>query len=782
MSKKLRARHLMLAALLLTAMFGLAVGSSAQKSPTFDEGFYISRGWAFLKTGHLLPLGHPPFTNLLSGAGVLLEPDLTDPTTLDGWADNDPEAFSEDFLWHQGINTNRVVFLARLPLIYLGLLLGTVIWRWAREDYGRWCAVLALTLYTFSPNILAHTRLAATDLGIAAFYVGTLYAWTRYWRARSWRWLIISGVMFGLAQASKFSGLFLLPTLGLMTVWYAARKQKNLLPKKSGEPTHEHKAPLVWLWSSLAALIIMGLIGIVTLWATNLFGVRPYPLSGYVSELMHFFDLAAEGHRAYLLGHFSQTGWWYYHPLTLALKMPLPSLIMLLLAALLAVGREIKGYEWEIIFPTLVYLGITMFGSLNVGIRYLLPILPLLFIFSSRIGSGPLRSGWLRYGVLFPLTMWVIASGLWSYPHYISFFNLASGGPNRGYQLLSDSNVDWGQDLPGLAAWLEDRGAGQIYLSYFGQADPSYYGIDYIALPGWPPPEPDPDRPVFNPMNPEPGLYAISASNLVGVQLYEPDTFGYFRAREPIAQVGHSILIYQVDPKEKEPGGWFAQCAAPDSYETEAKLEELTGIEELNHIYFDCQQTLPFPNTPGWLLLPADISPVIDIGEPDYLARLEDGTLRYRVWMVNKAPPSPPQSIIEFPQVKLPLPIAGYVELLGYQVEQGTFAPGETLTLTAWWSVREPPPPPVSIFAHLLAPDGSLIQAADALGIPAEDWERGMVIIQQHRFVIPEDAPPGSAALTVGLYSLSTGERFPISQSGERVVDRVVLRNVTIGE
>jgi hypothetical protein len=525
----------------------------------------------------------------------------------------------------------------------------------------------------------------------------------------------------------------------------------------------------------------MGLIGVFTLWATYLFGVQPYPLSGYVNELKHFFELAEEGHRAYLLGHFSQTGWWYYHPVTLALKMPLPSLIMLLLAVLLAVGRELKRREWEIIFPALVYLGITMVGSLNVGIRYLLPILPLLFVFTSRIVSGPLRSGWLRYGILFPLGLWVIVSGLWSYPHYLSFFNLAAGGPRLGYLRLSDSNVDWGQDLPKLAAWLEDHGAGQIYLSYFGQADPAYYGIDYIALPGWPPPEPDPDRPDFHPLKPEPGLYAISASNLVGVQMYEPDAFGYFRAREPIAQVGHSILIYQVPPEEEQPGGWIAQCAAPEPYETEATLEKLIGMGELQHIYFDCRQTLPFPNTPGWLLLPADIDPVIDIGRPDYLARFEDGTLRYRVWLENDAPPAPP-SMIEFPQVELPLPIAGYVELLGYHVEQGTFSPGETLTVTVWWSVREPPPPPVSIFAHLLTPDGSLIQAADALGIPAEDWEQGMVFIQQHRFVIPEDTAPDSAALTVGLYSLSTGERFPISQSGDRVVDRVVLRSVTIEE
>jgi len=102
--------HLLLAALALIAMFGLATGSSLGNSPSFDEGFYIARGWAFLKTGHLLPLGHPPFTNVLSGLGVLLEPNLPDPASLRGWTANNADAFSKALLWNSGINTTRVVF------------------------------------------------------------------------------------------------------------------------------------------------------------------------------------------------------------------------------------------------------------------------------------------------------------------------------------------------------------------------------------------------------------------------------------------------------------------------------------------------------------------------------------------------------------------------------------------------------------------------------------------------------------------------------------------------
>src|SRR5687767_8294646 len=93
LASRSRSFHLILAALALVVMFSLTLGSSLFSSPTFDEGMYIGRGWAFLRTGHLLPLGHPPLTNVLSGLGVLLEPNLPDPQSLDGWDDNNPEIF-----------------------------------------------------------------------------------------------------------------------------------------------------------------------------------------------------------------------------------------------------------------------------------------------------------------------------------------------------------------------------------------------------------------------------------------------------------------------------------------------------------------------------------------------------------------------------------------------------------------------------------------------------------------------------------------------------------------
>ncbi len=779
-SRKPPAPALILAALLLAGMFQLAFSSIREKSPTFDEGFYIVRGWAYLRTGHLLPLGHPPLTNLISGLGVLLEPGLPDPATLNGWNQGDAERVSQDLLWHRGLNAARIVWLARLPTIFLGLMLAALIWRWARELYGQRAATLALALMAFSPTILANSQLATTDLGVAAFYIAAVYAWARYLHRKTARWLLIAGVLFGLAQASKFSALLLIPTLGLMGLW-AAFRHGSILPRNVPALARRGEGRLGWLVSALISLLVVGLLGVIVVWACQLFSLQPLAPGGYLAEFQHFRELATQGHRAYLLGAFSQTGWWYYHPLTLSVKLTLPELAALAAAVLLAALQRVHRREWEILFPALVHLASSMVVTLNVGIRYLLPAIPLLFVFASRIGAG----GWLKGRRRAAATAALVGAQLWvalqAYPHYLAFFNLAAGGRDNGYRLLADSNLDWGQDLPGLAAYLKEHGAGKIYLSYFGHADPAYYGIDAMALPGWPPPTP---KPAYYPLNPAPGLYAISASNLVGVPPwpFPADSFSYFRSHQPLARIGASIFVYEV-PAEMKPPAWVAQCAAPAPVEQTETIAKLVGVADLKQFYFDCRQSLPIAEKPGWVIFPPAIDPILDLGAPDYTAHSNDGALRYRAWYLAAAPQSPPSTVIS-PPLPLPIPVADHLELLGYQVDAPEVAVGKTLMLTVWWRVRQPPQPPVSIFAHLLPAGGGDFQTpaavGDTLGVRAEDWQPGMILIQRHLFSIGESVAPGEYDLAVGLYSLSTGQRFPVSQTADQVIDRIVLVKIKV--
>jgi hypothetical protein len=87
-----------------------------------------------------------------------------------------------------------------------------------------------------------------------------------------------------------------------------------------------------------------------------------------------------------------------------------------------------------------------------------------------------------------------------AFPDYIPFFNVAAGGWRGGAALLSDSNIDWGQELPALARWQRAHPDRQLFLCYFGSADPRYYGIHYVNLGGSNAPDDQQPRPELPPV------------------------------------------------------------------------------------------------------------------------------------------------------------------------------------------------------------------------------------------------------------------------------------------
>jgi hypothetical protein len=151
-----------------------------------------------------------------------------------------------------------------------------------------------------------------------------------------------------------------------------------------------------------------------------------------------------------------------------------------------------------------------------------------------------------RKAWLYVLLAGAISSGLLAAPHFLAYFNLPSTVIFERHEMLVESNLDWGQDLPGLKRWMDDNGVEEVKLAYFGSASPAHYGIRHQRLPGynvyssfekeWPP-----ARGV------ESGDWvAISATNLRGLYLSRKDAYERFLAEEPVAAIGHSILIYRI--------------------------------------------------------------------------------------------------------------------------------------------------------------------------------------------------------------------------------------------
>lgn len=785
-------------ALALVLMFALEVSSARVKSPTYDEPFYLTRGYAFVKTGdrHILTGAPLPLT-AWNGLPLLLLPDLNLETDHPTWEGADFHDVSEHFLWESGNDVDAVMFLARLPTMVLSLLLAATAHRWARELYGRRVGWLALFLAVLSPNLLAHARLTSVDLGMTAFFFLACYRFWRYLEAPTRANLLWAGVALGLSQGTKFSAPLIFP------IWAAVGAGYLFLKRSAGgESLPRRTASLALAGAGMA------LIGFLTLWATYGFGLAPLaeggipvPAATHFREWGHISDRLAgvEGRRApaFLMGRYSDTGWPGYFPVAFSLKTPLPVLILLLWAAIQSRRRWRR--ELALILPPLLFFAFSLFSKLNLGYRYILPVLPFVLVYASKIAAGSWPVARARWGraLVAVLAGWYALGSLCIAPHYLAYFNELAGGPDGGWRYLVDSNLDWGQDAILLARHLEERGVERVKLAWFGESRPAYYGVDYDPLPAWPPSAAEMAARTFSPVAPAPGLYAISATNLQGVLLDDHDTYAWFRRREPVHKVGYSVFIYEVPRWGEGPANVALSGLGVDQLEGDAF--EAFGTNDLTLRWFDARQGLMLPAGGGWAAIaegtPLDPALASRFGLPSgpgdvLLSR--DGSVRYRLFCLPSAEEwralrggspvwwSPattfPAGGFERYEIALPVNVGEQIALLGYETEPDAVRPGSELTLLTAWRVLNESHRPLKLFAHLLDVNGQVVSGQDRLDVPTAGWHAGDVFVQAYRLAVPETGETETYQLEIGWYDGETLRRLPVLDGeGAAVADRLLL-------
>jgi hypothetical protein len=161
-------------------------------------------------------------------------------------------------------------------------------------------------------------------------------------------------------------------------------------------------------------------------------------------------------------------------------KTPVVGLLLLLAAIALHARRRIPRRldSFVLLAPALLVVAVFSISDKQTGLRVVLPAVPLVAIWIA--AASPLLDAGRRWRVGATIAAGLfVASTLLVHPHYLSYFNLASGGVEKGYQIALGSNYDWGQDLPALAAWMEEREIDRVDLLYYGRIDPAIYGIDY---------------------------------------------------------------------------------------------------------------------------------------------------------------------------------------------------------------------------------------------------------------------------------------------------------------
>jgi hypothetical protein len=254
---------------------------------------------------------------------------------------------------------------------------------------------------------------------------------------------------------------------------------------------------------------------------------------------------------SYLRGEWRRSGWWYYYVYALAVKEPIGTWLLALLAVLSTLFSRGSPASWRdellLLAPAaVVFVLVSSQTGFNHHMRYVLPSFPFTFIWISKLARSMNRDHCAFTLTAGAALAWSVGSSVYYYPHSLSYFNELAGGPAHGYKHLLDSNIDWGQDLLLLKRWLDKHPEVQpIGLAYSQPKivfDPAHIGMKYNL------PPPGPDSLVLDrshstvEIGPLPGWYAV----FVRAMRERDRRYAYFEHFEPVEMLGYTVRIYHI--------------------------------------------------------------------------------------------------------------------------------------------------------------------------------------------------------------------------------------------
>lgn len=740
--------------LLLLLFFARLVQTAVTQSATFDEPLHLLQGILYWQKQELYSVvQNPPLINALIGIPLRLgfQPQL--PSSMTGDVLQDWLTLGKQFLWQVNANGLQLLLAGRLVIVWLALLLAAVVVRWARQLFGWRSALFALILFTFDPNLLAHASLATTDMGTAVFVTIAAYSVWRYWAlidaGKVWSWWQVGlvGVAIGLALASKFSGIIFVPALILIVI----------LRIVTGQERRGWKRPLLevggWLFLAVCVFLL----------------IYRFDLSALQMDFTLQQTHQSEGHSSFLLGQVNVGGWWYYFPTIFAVKTSLLVIVLALISLVLFLRRWpwqwSQAWLWLLVFG---FAGASIISRVNIGYRYLLPVLPLLYLAIAQLAEvAYLSPKWVRGGLAVAI-LWLMVESLWLHPHYLAYFNQLAGGPENGWQVAVDSNMDWGQDVARLAQMQQESGWPRLQASWLGTAPPEIYGLEADFLPGWPWRKLSPVRDEFYPENPAPGWYALSATQLQGVYLPDSDYYAWFREQEPSARAGYSFFVYDV-PATGTPVGVGLSGIGLQMIDA-AAYEAAFHSNDVQPRWFDARSSFLWPGGEAetqWAAVGSAHFPDEPALQAFYPAEpaisgeteMDDERWRYRLYDLEKRP-SLSEEMIAAEETAV---FADTLQYLGVQpLWQDSPSLAEPLALLTFWQVQTPPPNDLKLFIHILNEQGELVTQYDGLDVQSRGLLPGDEIVQHHIFTLPPDLPAGEYSFSLGVYDAQTLQRLTV--------------------
>jgi hypothetical protein len=524
------------------------------ESLTWDEGDHIFAGYESLKTHDFgLNPEHPPMVKMI-GALPLLSLELRVPAVGHRFFKEEAYMDGRELLFHNGpadgghYDANTLIFRARLFASVFSLIAAVLIFLGTTEMFSLTAGLIALVLFCFEPNLIAHGAFVTTDMAASCTIFATIYAFWRWVKVPSAARLLTAGLVGGFALAAKHSTILLAPMLLLLAavVLYDQRRKDH-----TPSPLRITPARMI------TALAVITGVAVIVLWAFYGFRFSARPaglaltpsLADYIKPLApreahgilflahwhllpesYLYGLAdvrrvANDMPSFLLGRVYAHGTWMYFPIVFLIKSTLPMLALLALT-LFAIARRWLRPSLELAFvliPPIVYMLVSMGSHLNIGARHILPVYLFCCVIAGAGAAALLRAQQTRKSrerwtlTVMALLIFHVATTLHASPNYISYANEAWGGPTQTYRYLSDSNTDWAQQLIAVSAELRARGVQHCYIAYFATPFilPSDYGIPCDLIPTF-------DSHIVNASKPTPSIFEgpilISAGDLNGFE------------------------------------------------------------------------------------------------------------------------------------------------------------------------------------------------------------------------------------------------------------------------
>jgi 4-amino-4-deoxy-L-arabinose transferase-like glycosyltransferase len=538
------------------------------ESLTFDEGDHIFAGYMMWHSGDYgLNPEHPPLVKLVATLPLLQE-NLWLPPLQQRWFKSEAYRDGRDFMERNDGPRHRLLFRMRLAAGVFAVGLSVMVFLMGSKLFGESAGLLALLLVVFEPNVMANSDLVTTDMGVACFFLATIYCFYRYARQPSVIRLLLTGLAAGLTLSAKHSGILLAPMLlGLTLVEIACAERGR------------HKRMAGILSGGFAAIVVLA---VVVLWAFSGFRYAARPagllmnptlseyaapltgMNGWVighvanwrllpeSYLMGMTDIhyAAQQYPIFLLGHDYAHGVWWYFPVALSIKTTLGLIGLEVLAGIALIGRQLRyGRELAyLVVPGAIYLGVAILSGMNIGTRHVLFLYPLAALLAAAgvtaLAQHSRRWLWIGGG----LVAFHVISAMAIFPAEMAYGNEAWGGTANTHKYLSDSSVDWAQQLPHIKQWVDAHPGEECWLAYSAYPDlrPQAYGIPCHPLP-----TAHTEWEILPTEVPETihGNLLLSADDLEACDWPSDqlNVFERFRWMPMAEQIDHSVFVYRGD-------------------------------------------------------------------------------------------------------------------------------------------------------------------------------------------------------------------------------------------